>query len=112
MSTVSLAPLGWCPDVHNYSTVCTTAFYVPGNLARAMTEFRQASFGARVNTFVKGVRVKTTHLHYKKTVKALSGVNAKQHVFEVAEFGQKMSVEAYFKRSSMNCIIHRHSHLI
>lgn len=66
-----------------------------------MIEFREASFGARVNTFVKGIRVKTTHLHYKKTVKALSNLTAKQHTFEVAEFGnQRLSVEAYFKRSS------------
>ena len=65
-----------------------------------MIDFRQASFGARVGAFVKGVRVKTTHLHYKKTIKALSGVNAKQHVFEVAEFGGKISVETYFRRSS------------
>jgi hypothetical protein len=78
-----------------------------------MIEFRQASFGARVNAFVRGVRVKTTHLGYKKTIKGLSGVNAKQHAFEVAEFGGgKMTVEAYFKRSSINCIIHLHSHLV
>lgn len=78
--------------------VCTTAFYTPGSLARAMIEFRQASFGARVNAFVKGIRVKTTHLGYKKTVKALSTVNARQHIFEVAEFGGNISVEVYFKR--------------
>lgn len=77
-----------------------------------MIEFRQASFGARVNAFVKGIRVKTTHLGYKKTVKALSTVNARQHIFEVAEFGGNISVEVYFKRSSINYIIHRHSHLV
>lgn len=80
-------------------TVCTTAFYTPGNLARAMTEFRNSSFGARPNVFVKGVRVKTQHLGYKKTVKSLSNVNAKQHSFEAADLGGKVTVEVYFKRS-------------
>src|SRR6266478_4781747 len=42
--------------------ICTTAFYTPSNLADAMIAFRNASFGARVNVFVRGVRVKTTHL--------------------------------------------------
>ncbi|KAF5384150.1 hypothetical protein D9615_003264 [Tricholomella constricta] len=78
--------------------VCTTAFYVPGNLARAMTEFRDSSFGARMNVFVKGVRVKTTHLGYRKTVKALTNVNARQYSFDAADLGGKVSVETYFKR--------------
>jgi eukaryotic translation initiation factor 2C len=78
-----------------------------------MMDFRNASFGARVNVFVKGVRVKTTHLGYKKTVKALSNVNAKQHKFEVAEFGgASMSVETYFKRSSISCVFYDCSHLV
>ncbi|KAF8065231.1 argonaute-like protein [Lyophyllum atratum] len=77
--------------------VCTTAFYIPGSLARAMMDFRNSSFGARVNVFVKGVRIKTTHLGYRKTVKSLAPFNARQHTFESAEFG-KVSVEVYFKR--------------
>ncbi|KAJ7291279.1 argonaute-like protein, partial [Mycena rebaudengoi] len=78
--------------------VCTTAFYTPGNLARAMTDFRNSSFGARVNVFVKGVRIKTTHLGYKKTVKGVFNKTAKQHMFDCAEFGGRISVEAYFKK--------------
>ncbi|KAF9467172.1 argonaute-like protein [Collybia nuda] len=78
--------------------VCTTAFYTPGNLARAMSDFRDSSFGARPNVFVKGVRIKTLHLGYKKTVKALSHVNARQHSFEAADLGGKVTVEVYFKR--------------
>ncbi|KAJ7201035.1 argonaute-like protein [Mycena pura] len=78
--------------------VCTTAFYVPGNLARAMEEFTNSSFGARANAFVKGVRVKTSHLGYKKTVKRVADKNAKQHVFDCAEFGARLSVEKYFKQ--------------
>ncbi|KAF7293020.1 Argonaute-like protein [Mycena indigotica] len=79
--------------------VCTTAFYKPGNLARAMIEFRDSTFGARPEAFVRGVRVKTTHLGYKKTVKKLSNKTAKSHIFACAEFNnEKVSVETYFKR--------------
>ena len=81
--------------------VCTTAFYTPGNLAQAMTEFRNASFGARPAAFVKGVRVTATHLGYRKTVKALSNVNARQHKFVAADLGGEVTVEQYFQRSKL-----------
>ncbi|KAH9474635.1 Protein argonaute PNH1 [Psilocybe cubensis] len=76
---------------------CTTAFYTPGNLADAMTAFRNASFGARPAAFVKGVRVRTTHLGYKKTVKRLSNMNSNQHKFPAEEFGREVTVAEYFK---------------
>ncbi|KAG7450179.1 argonaute-like protein [Guyanagaster necrorhizus] len=76
--------------------VCTTAFYVPGNLAEAMVTFNNASFGARYTAFVKGVRVKTTHLGYKKTVKSVSNLLPKQHTFDCEELGGKVNVEQYF----------------
>ncbi|KAJ7672569.1 argonaute-like protein, partial [Mycena polygramma] len=78
--------------------VCTTAFYTPGNLARAIEEFRQSSFGARPTAFVKGVRVKTVHLGYKKTVKSVFNKSARQHRFDCAELGGLVTVEEYFKR--------------
>ncbi|KAJ7253036.1 argonaute-like protein [Mycena haematopus] len=78
--------------------VCTTAFYTPGNLARGIEDFRNSSFGARPNAFVKGVRIKTTHLGYKKTVKSVFNKSARQHKFDCAEFGGLISVEQYFKR--------------
>ncbi|KAJ7084016.1 argonaute-like protein [Mycena belliarum] len=78
--------------------VCTTAFYTPGNLVRAMEEFRNSSFGARVNAFVKGVRVRTTHLGYKKTVKSVFNKSPRDHKFDCAEFGGRISVEDYFMR--------------
>ncbi|KAG6856712.1 hypothetical protein H0H87_001501 [Tephrocybe sp. NHM501043] len=78
--------------------VCTTAFYTPGNLARAMIDFQNFSFGARANAFAKGVRVKTLHLGYKKTVKGLASFNSRQHSFDSEEFG-RVTVETYFKRS-------------
>ncbi|KDR77135.1 hypothetical protein GALMADRAFT_66053 [Galerina marginata CBS 339.88] len=78
--------------------VCTTAFYTPGNLAEAMVAFANSSFGARQSAFVRGVRVKTSHLGYKKTVKSLSNLNARQYQFDAAELGRKVTVEEYFKQ--------------
>lgn len=78
-------------------TVCTTAFYKPGSLAHAMLEFRNSSFGARVNAFVKGIRVKTIHLGYIKTVKALSNLNARQYKFKHGD--KDVTVEDYFLES-------------
>jgi len=78
---------------------CTTAFYQPQNLAVAMMQFQESSFGAQVSTFVRGVRIKTTHLGYKKTVKKLARANARQQKFESSEYGM-VSVEDYFKRST------------
>lgn len=79
--------------------VCTTAFYAPGNLADAMVAFRNASFGAKVNAFVKGLRVQATHLNYRKTIKTMSKDTARTYSFECAELGGKVTVEEYFKRS-------------
>ncbi|CDO74823.1 hypothetical protein BN946_scf184353.g4 [Trametes cinnabarina] len=79
--------------------VCTTAFYKPGNLAERLVEFMNASFGARPAAFVKGVRVRTTHLGYRKTVKTAARVNARQHKF-VAEGMGEVTVEQYFAKST------------
>jgi eukaryotic translation initiation factor 2C len=80
--------------------VCTTAFYTPGNLAEAMISFLNASHGARISAFVKGVRVKATHLGYRKTVKNIAKATPGQHRFDCAELGGTVTVEEYFKRSS------------
>ncbi|KAE9400886.1 argonaute-like protein [Gymnopus androsaceus JB14] len=77
--------------------VCTTAFYTPGNLADALHAFMQSSFGARPNAFVKGVRIRTTHLGYKKTVKSVTNLKPRQHKFTSEEMGE-IDVESYFKR--------------
>ncbi|KAF9523774.1 argonaute-like protein [Crepidotus variabilis] len=79
--------------------VCTTAFYKQQNLAEAMIEFKNASFGARPIAFVKGVRVVTLHLKHRKTVKTLSSMNARQFRFKVAEYNdEEYTVEQYFKK--------------
>lgn len=79
--------------------VCTTAFYTPGNLAAALINFRNASFGGRPTAFVKGVRVQTKHLGYRKGIKAVSNKTARSHRFKVQEYNdQELSVEEYFLR--------------
>ncbi|TBU46218.1 argonaute-like protein [Dichomitus squalens] len=77
--------------------VCTTAFYTPGNLADRMIEFMNLSPTTRLRTFVRSVRVKTTHLGYRKTVKGLANVNARQHKFTAEGMGE-VTVEQYFQR--------------
>ncbi|KIK64934.1 hypothetical protein GYMLUDRAFT_39338 [Collybiopsis luxurians FD-317 M1] len=77
--------------------VCTTAFYTEQNLADALRIFMQSSFGARPTAFVKGVRIKTKHLGYKKTVKSVTNLTPKQHKFTSEEFGE-VDVETYFRR--------------
>jgi eukaryotic translation initiation factor 2C len=80
-----------------FTIVCTTAFYKPGSLARAMIDFRNFSFSARVNAFVKGIRVRLTHLGYTKTIKSMASANARQYKFS---YGTKqVTVEQYFLES-------------
>ena len=77
---------------------CTTAFYTPGNLAEAMITFRNASFGARPSAFVKGLRIKTTHLGYTKTVKGLARHTPREYRFDAGDLGN-VTVEQYFEKS-------------
>jgi eukaryotic translation initiation factor 2C len=79
--------------------VCTTAFYTPGNLADAMVAFRNASFGAKMNAFVKGVRVEATHLTYRKTIKGMAKETARTYSFDCSDLGGRVTVEEYFRRS-------------
>jgi eukaryotic translation initiation factor 2C len=78
--------------------LCTTAFYAVGNLAERMMEFMNASFGARPSAFARGVRVKTIHLGYKRTVKTVADINATQCSFNAEGMGH-VTVQAYFQQS-------------
>lgn len=82
--------------------VCTTAFYTPGNLAEKMLEFMEIN--PRLTSFVRGVRIKTTHLKYKKTAKTVSKLNARQHRFTAEGMGE-VTVEQYFLRSKCPHVI-------
>ncbi|TFK87299.1 hypothetical protein K466DRAFT_586504, partial [Polyporus arcularius HHB13444] len=77
--------------------VCTTAFYTPGNLAVSMIEFMNRAPSARLASFVRGIRVKTTHLGYRKSAKTVAKVNARQHRFTAEGMGE-VTVEQYFLR--------------
>ena len=52
----------------------------------------------RPAAFVKGVRIRTTHLGYRKTVKTAAKVNARQYKFKAEGMGE-VTVEQYFARS-------------
>lgn len=83
---------------HKYHSVVTTAFYKPGNLATALTEFMNMGSTARASNFVKGLRIRATHLGYRKTIKGVHKDTAKSYIFESGELG-KLSVEEFFRRS-------------
>ena len=80
--------------------VCTAAFYTPGNLAERLMEFINTCPSMRPAAFVRGVRVRTTHLGYKKTIKTLAKVSSRQHRFAADGLGE-VTVEEYFKRSEL-----------
>jgi len=44
--------------------------------------------------------VKTTHLGYKKTIKTVSNMNARQYKFYADEFKREVTVEEYFMKSN------------
>ncbi|KAJ3894462.1 argonaute-like protein [Lentinula edodes] len=77
--------------------VCTTAFYQADNLANALQVFMANSFDARPTAFVKGVRVKTLHLGYRKTVKSVTNLTPRQHRFTTEDMGE-VDVATYFRR--------------
>ena len=81
--------------------VCMTAFFVPGNLAEAMKEFNRQSRGGMPSAFKKSIKVTTRHLGYKrkKPIRAIMSKSARDTMFDCDEFGGKISVEQYFKRS-------------
>jgi len=69
-------------------------------LATAIQEFVNASFGAQPRAFVRGLRVKTIHLGYKKTVRGISNQTARQFKFKSDDFGE-VTVEQYFLKSKL-----------
>ena len=86
--------------------VATTAFYSEGNLATKVLEWINFSFGARADAFVKGIRVRLTHLGHKKTVNKTARVNARQYKFFFDEANREVTCEEYYKLSEifLSCI--------
>ncbi|KIJ17922.1 hypothetical protein PAXINDRAFT_167846 [Paxillus involutus ATCC 200175] len=81
--------------------VCMTAFYKPGNLADAITEFRNRSNGGMLHRFAQKLKVTTKHLGYTQTkpLRKIMQTTSKNTFFQCDEYNSpKMSVEQYFKR--------------
>ncbi|KAG8740062.1 hypothetical protein FRC10_004782 [Ceratobasidium sp. 414] len=80
--------------------VATSAFYRPGNLAQLFLEFGMQRAG-QIPTFVYNLRIEMSHTGTRRR-KVIKGVklktSASAFMFTCDEFGQDMSVEAYFKR--------------
>ncbi|KAF7986866.1 hypothetical protein HWV62_12600 [Athelia sp. TMB] len=77
--------------------VCMAAFYMPGNLADAISAFQRNSSGGMPKRFSAGLKVRVTHLGYKKPVKRICGKTARQQTFKHETYGE-ISVEQYFKK--------------
>ncbi|KAM5533769.1 hypothetical protein V8D89_012544 [Ganoderma adspersum] len=93
--------------------LCYTAFYVPGNLAQRMDEFRAETGGAMPESFANGLKVSTTHLGYTRTY-VIHGImmdkTAREERFDCQEFGGMISVEEFFRRK-YSITLRRHSDL-
>ena len=84
--------------------VCMTAFIEPKNMAVAITDYQGGSRGAIPNLrelFQKSaLRVKATHLGYKKKVRAIEPRRADQVSFVCEEMdNRKVTVAKYFRHS-------------
>ena len=80
-----------------------TAFLTPGNLADKMREFNRGSSGAMPTlpqSMVNALKVKTTHLGYRKKLQAVGTQSPRNFFFDCAELGGKVSVEQYFLKST------------
>ena len=79
-----------------------TAFIVPGNLAERLLEFRNNARGSMPNlpkAMVKSIKIKTLHLGYKKKLNAIGNLSARKMAFDCQEYGGRITVENYFKKS-------------
>lgn len=80
--------------------VAMAAFYVEGNLADRMQEFRRDT-GTLPEEFFDRLRVVTTHLGYprKRSIYCVMSTTARKTTFPCEELGGTVTVEQFFKRS-------------
>jgi len=78
-----------------------TAFVRPGNLADRLIESQDSTGGLPTlpEQMKNSIKVRTQHLGHKKSIKAIATTSARRTFFGCEEFGGKISVEDYFKRS-------------
>jgi eukaryotic translation initiation factor 2C len=80
--------------------VCMSAFYEPCNLVQAIQAFQQNSRGAIPSRFVSKLTVRTRHNGHKKQVKRIMSLPASKTTFDCEEYGGKITVAEFFKRSA------------
>jgi len=77
------------------------------NLAIILTEFGDALLGLNpgmfygIESFGRGILVRILHLKYKKKIKGLADVTARQHSFESTVLGGEVTVEEYFLKGEV-----------
>jgi eukaryotic translation initiation factor 2C len=84
-----------------------TAFVEPGNVADALLAFSRNSKGAMPTlpkSMAKSAKVTTMHLGYKvrKPINKVATTSARNTFFNCEEFGGRISVENYFKKSEFH----------
>ncbi|KAL0948344.1 hypothetical protein HGRIS_010930 [Hohenbuehelia grisea] len=82
---------------------CMASVFEPGNMADILRNFSRQSHGAMPNlpeSFKREIKITTTHRGYKcrKRLKKIFPKTARQHSFDCAELGGRVTVEDYFKR--------------
>jgi hypothetical protein len=83
------------------------AFITPGNLADKLKQFNIQSRGGMLTLperLVKSIKVKTTHLGYKKSVYRVMTTSARETRFR-KDTGEEITVEKYFEQSTCSCIL-------
>jgi hypothetical protein len=91
------------------------AFITPGNLADKLKQFNERSYGGMLTLpqrLVKSIKVKTTHLGYKKSVHRIMTTSARETRFR-KDTGEEITVEKYFEQSTCSCTLFlfpTHSH--
>jgi len=78
------------------------AFITPGNLADKLILFNMESHGGMLtlpDRLVKSIKVRTTHLGYKRSVHRIMTTSARQTRFK-KDTGEEITVEKYFEQSA------------
>jgi len=57
---------------------------------------------------IRSIKVRTTHLNHRKKLKAIGKTTARNTYFECKEFGGRISVEAFFKKSKFVLTLQNH----
>lgn len=83
--------------------ICMSAFYEPVNLSTALHAFDSHSRGAIPQDLLAKVKISTTYRGYKciRTIFRISDVSARKHKFFCQEYGENVTVEQFFLKSTL-----------